>query len=91
MENNYNDLLIAIKKLSVFYSIDQAVDVLDIYFKTNDEGCLPVTEGIRDYIKNSNLREKIFPLVDGKYNHLMDFINDTNILNDEFFDKKMNM
>ena len=69
------NMFVAIKKLCVFYSLDQAVEVLDIYFKTNDPTYITNESNIRTFVVNSNIREMIFPLVDGKYNHLIDFIN----------------
>lgn len=69
------DMFVAIKKLSKGYqSYDHAVDALDLYFKTNDPRYITTFGGIRDFVLESNIRNEIFPLIDGKYDHLDDFI-----------------
>ena len=72
----FMNMFVAIKKLSTIYSLEQAVDVLDAYFKTNDEKYLPKEKEIRNFIVDSHMRDVIFPLVDGKYAHLMDFVDE---------------
>lgn len=70
------NMFMTIKKLTKYYSFDQAVDVMDIYFKTNDQRYLTKEDGIREFVVNNNIREKIFPIIDGNYQHLMDFIDE---------------
>ena len=70
------DMFVAIKKLNVYYTFDQSVDILDIYFNTNDPKYITTYDDIRNFVVSSQMRDKIFPLVDGKYNHLFDFINE---------------
>ena len=75
------NMFVAINKLSESYSFEQAIDILDGYFKTNDEKYLTTFGGIREFVVKSNMREKILPMIDGKYKHLEDFIVDLSSTN----------
>ena len=71
----YMNMFVAINMLTKMYSLDQAIDVLDIYFKTGDSNYLTTEDNIRDFVVSSNIRATIFPLMEG-YPHLADFIDD---------------
>ena len=70
------NMFVAIKMLTKYYTFDQAIDVLDNYFKTNDENFITIEDGIRQFVIDNRIRDIIFPLVNGRYNHLFDFINE---------------
>ena len=69
------NLFVAINKLSSIYTIDQSIDVLDIYFVTGQAEYISSQDGIRDFIVNSNLREEFLPIYSEGYNHLADYID----------------
>ena len=68
------NMFVAIDKLSKVLSFEQSIDALDIYFKTGNSKYITNQNGIREFVENSNIREYIFPVIDGKYDHLYDFI-----------------
>ena len=68
-------LFVFIDKLSSMYTIDQAIDVLDAYFKSGDQNLLPPQNGIRETIVKSNIKDFCLPIYEN-YNHLYDYVND---------------
>lgn len=66
----------AIKQLCTFYSFEQAIDAMDIYFKTGDETYLTKENGIREFVVSNKIREKMLPVIGSKYEHLEDFLVD---------------
>ena len=69
------NMFVALSKLSKIYSFDQAVDVMDIYLKTNDPKYLTPEYGIRDFVVDNGIRDAINPLTEGK-DHLMDYLEE---------------
>ena len=69
------NLFIAISKLSKYYSFDQAIDVLDIYFKTNNEKVLTENDDIRYFVVSNNIRDFVYPLIVNEYDGLYEFLN----------------
>lgn len=69
------NLFSAINKLNKMYTLDQAIDVLDIYFKTGDSTCITSEDGIREFVVNSHIREKLLPSLEN-YNHLAELIDE---------------
>ena len=70
------NLFVTINKLTKFYDINQAIDVLDIYFKTGDIGYITKSNDVRDFVANIKLRETMLPLIGDNYNHLSDYISE---------------
>ena len=69
------NLFLAINKLRVFNTIDQSIDILDVYFKTGDAGVLTTFDNIREYVVSSGIRETILPIYE-TYAHLANFLNE---------------
>lgn len=69
------NMFVAINKLCSLYTFEQAVDIMDIYFKTDDSKYIPSELGIRDYVVNNGIRDAINPLTEGK-DHLMDYLEE---------------
>ena len=69
------DLFVAIDKLLYNMPADQAIDAMDKYLKTGDMEDI-LSYNIRDFIIKTNLREKILPIINGRYNHLYDYLNE---------------
>ena len=70
------DMFVAMKQLTDFYSVDQAMEIMDRYLKTGDEGCIMTYDGVRDFVAKSKIRDTFQPIYDEGYNHLADYIND---------------
>ena len=69
------NLFLTINKLRVFNTIDQSIDILDVYLKTGDAGVLTTFDNIREFVVNSGIRENILPIYE-TYPHLADFLNE---------------
>ena len=76
------NMFVAIKKLCKHYTFDQAIDVLDMYFKTDDPVYLTNSDDIRNFIVNNNIRSTIYPLIEGKYKHLYEYIESLDLSKD---------
>lgn len=66
----------AINRLKKCYTTEQAIDVLDIYLKTNDPKYLTTYYDIREFVSNSTIRKDFYGVVYEDYNHLADYLND---------------
>ena len=79
----YAALFDAIRKLCVFYRFDQAVEIMDIYFKDGDVKVLTRESGIRDFVVASNLREVLYPVITEKSGDLYGFFNEQLMVKDK--------
>ena len=70
------DLFTTIDKLNKIYSVDQSLDILDMYIKNGDEKVITPEYGIREFVSKSNIRNTFLPIYENGYNHLMDYIED---------------
>lgn len=69
------DLFVAINELCKYYTLDQAIDVLDIYLKTGNSKNISAFGEVREYVENSNILETFQPIYDEGYNHLHDYLD----------------
>ena len=79
----YAALFDAIRKLCVFYRFDQAVEIMDIYFKDGDVKVITRESGIRDFVVASNLREVLYPVITEKSGDLYGFFNEQLMVKDK--------
>lgn len=70
------DLFGTIKGINKSCSLDQAVDIMDMYLRTGDEKFLTKEDNIRDNVVKSNIRETFYPIYEEGYEHLSDYIED---------------
>ena len=70
------NLFVTINKLTKNNTMDQAIDILDMYLKTGNSKYITIYDGIREYVENSNILETFQPIYDAGYNHLQDYLND---------------
>ena len=70
------DLFDTIKGINKSCSLDQAVDIMDMYLRTGDEKYLTKEDNIRDNVVKSNIRETFYPIYEEGYEHLSDYIED---------------
>ena len=75
MESMIN-LFVTLKMLRNYYSMDQALEILDVYLKSGNIKVITTQDDIRDFVAKSNILESFQPIYEEGYKHLSDYIED---------------
>ena len=70
-----SDLFKAIRSLCKYYRLDQAIEIMELYMKSNNATYLTMGDNIRGFVTQSNIRNLIYPVIVQDYDGLHDFFN----------------